>query len=132
MLAHIVGIFSGFLAPAIMILIKKESKFVLFHALQSLIWHAIVFVLFTGGVVIALVSLFTSGDFPPAGKNAGPPTAFFVVFGIMWCFGLAAAITTLAIGISTGIKANRGEWAKYPVIGNFVLNKLIFDLLRSS
>jgi len=132
MLAHIVGIFSGFLAPAIMILIKKDSKFVLFHSLQSLVWHVIVFILFVGGVVIVLASLFVTGDFPPADKNADPPTAFFVLFGILWLFGLAAGITTLVIGISTGIKANRGEWAKYPLIGDFVLNKILFDMFRSS
>jgi len=132
MLAHIVGIFSGFLAPAIMILIKKDSKFVLFHSLQSLVWHAIVFILFACGVMVALASLFITGDFLPVDKNADPPTGFFVLFGVLWFFGLAAGITTLAIGISTGIKANRGEWAKYPLIGNFVLNKLLFDMFRSS
>ena len=128
MLAHIVGIFSGFLAPVIMILIKKNSKFVLFHSLQSLLWHATIFVMFAGGIVVALFGLFVSGDFPPPDTKGDPPAAFFAAFGLIWFFALTAGITTLVLGISTGIKANRGEWAKYPLLGDFVLNKLLFDM----
>ena len=45
LLAHVLGIFAGFLAPLIFFLVKRDSKFVSFHALQSLAWHIIYFVL---------------------------------------------------------------------------------------
>ena len=131
MLAHIVGIFSGFLAPVIMILIKRDSRFVLFHSLQSLIWHFLLFVFFAGGALLALAGLFAAGDFPPAEVHAPPPASFMAIFGVIWLCALGGAIITLVIGISTGIKANRGEWAKYPLLGDFVMNKLLFDFHRS-
>ena len=43
MLAYILGIFTGFIGPLVLWLIKKDqSKFVAFHALQALLLHAIV------------------------------------------------------------------------------------------
>ena len=50
LLAHVLGIFSGFIAPLVFFLVKRDSKFVSFHALQSLAWHIIYFALFFGGM----------------------------------------------------------------------------------
>src|SRR5437660_11609342 len=40
MLAHVLAIFSSFIAPLVVYLLKKDSRFVSFHSLQVLIWHA--------------------------------------------------------------------------------------------
>jgi uncharacterized protein len=37
LLVHVLAIFSGFLAPLIFYLVKKDSRFVAFHSLQVLI-----------------------------------------------------------------------------------------------
>src|SRR5262245_4981694 len=63
LLAHVLGIFSGFLAPLIFFLVKRDSKFISFHALQSLAWHIVYFVLMMCGVVIFVVSMIASGGF---------------------------------------------------------------------
>jgi uncharacterized membrane protein len=34
-------------------------------------------------------------------------------------------VLNLILGIVFAIKANHGEWAKYPLIGDFVLNKIL-------
>src|SRR5262245_10401037 len=42
MLAHVLSIFSSFIAPLVIYLVKrKESRFVAFHALQALIFHVL-------------------------------------------------------------------------------------------
>ena len=132
MLSHILGIFSGFLAPAIMILIKKDSKFVLFHSLQSLAWHFALYLFIVGGVILAFVVVLATGQFPPTDSKAGLPVAFFAVFGIVWLIAIGGGILNLIFAISYGLKANRGEWAKLPVFGEFVLKQFVFDKPRYS
>jgi len=93
MLAYILGIFTGFLGPLILWLVKKDqSKFVGFHSLQALLLHAAV----TIGYLVS--------------------TALFIVFiGFltMPVFGLLS----LVFSIIAGLAANRGEWYDIPVIG---------------
>ncbi len=132
MLSHILGIFSGFLAPAIMILIKKDSKFVLFHSLQSLAWHFALYIFIVGGVILAFVVVFATGQFPPTDSKAGPPVVFLMVFGVVWLIAIVGGILNLIFAISYGLKANRGEWAKLPVFGEFVLKQFVFDKPRYS
>jgi uncharacterized membrane protein len=127
MLAHILGIFSGFLAPLIMLLIKRDSKFVLFHALQSLAWHFICFIVLMGGVFITLAILFATGSFPPPEKSPDPPVTFLLFFGAFWLIAMAAGISSMVLGIMYGLRANKGEWARYPLIGEFILNKFVFN-----
>ena len=124
LLAHVLGIFSGFIAPLVFFLVKRDSKFVSFHALQSLAWHIIYFALFFGGVIVMFISIFASAGFPSA-EHSRPPFAFFGIFGIVWLFGIGGGILNMILGIVYGIKAHNGEWAKYPLIGGWILNKTI-------
>jgi len=48
LLAHVLGIFSGFIAPLVFFLVKRDSKFVSFHALQSLGGTSCTWFLFLG------------------------------------------------------------------------------------
>jgi uncharacterized membrane protein len=63
------------------------------------------------------ITIFSTIAFSSANKNAGPPVAFFIVFPLFWLFIVAVGITTLVIAIVYCIKAGRGEWAEYPVLG---------------
>ena len=95
MLSYILGIFTGFVGPLVLWLIKKDqSKFVAYHALQALILHAVVVIgyILSGFLVIMLIGFLT---YP----------AFFIL--------------GLVFSIIAGMAANRGEWYEIPVIGKF-------------
>ncbi|HVO58259.1 MAG TPA: DUF4870 domain-containing protein [Dongiaceae bacterium] len=128
MLVHILATFSGFIAPLIFFLVKKDSRFVKFHSLQVLIWHAAYMILFMLGMAIMFVVIFaeiakSSGSHNGAGGP--PPPAFFGIFGVVWLFGFGGGILNLVLGIVYAVKANRGEWARYPFIGDLVLHKIL-------
>jgi uncharacterized membrane protein len=57
--------------------------------------------------------------------DQGPPWAFFGVFGLVWLCGMGGWVLNLVLGIVYAIKANQGEWARFPVIGDFVLRKIL-------
>jgi len=93
MLSYILGIFTGFLGPLILWLVKKDqSKFVAFHALQALILHAVVVVgyILSGFLIIVLIGFLT---YP----------AFFII-GVVY-------------SVLAGLAANKGDWYEIPVIG---------------
>ena len=93
MLSYILGIFTGFLGPLILWLVKKDqSKFVGFHALQALFLHAAVVLgyILSGLLVFVFIGFLT---YP----------AFFIL--------------GLVFSILAGLAANRGEWYEIPVIG---------------
>ena len=97
MLAHLLCLFTGFIGPLIIYLIKKdEDRFVAFHSLQALYWELAI-----------CVCVFVS----------------FILSIILCCFalpGMAVAIAGLVFNIILLTKANNGEWAEYPVVGGWV------------
>jgi uncharacterized Tic20 family protein len=125
-LAHLLQVFTGFIAPLVIFCVKQDSRFVKFHALQSLIWQLCYMALFFGAMMLFFVSMVAtiihsaSGG---AGHNQPPPLGFFIFFPLVWLFGMAGWVANLILGIVYGIKANRGEWAGYPVIGPWLLRK---------
>src|SRR5215470_18655868 len=125
LLAHVLGIFAGFLAPLIFFLVKRDSKFVSFHALQSLAWHVVYLTLMMGGMMIFFFVIITHGNFPPNDKNAFP-LAFFGPFFLFWMIAMGGWITNLILGIVFGIKANKGEWVQFPLLGPWILRNIVF------
>ncbi len=93
MLAYILGIFTGFLGPLVLWLLKKDqSKFVGFHALQALLLHAVVVI----GYILSSALTFVLIGFITA-------PVFFVL--------------GLVFSILAGLAANKGDWYDIPVIG---------------
>ncbi|HMF92602.1 MAG TPA: DUF4870 domain-containing protein [Candidatus Angelobacter sp.] len=124
-LAHALQIIGSWIAPLVIFLIRRESRFVSFHALQALllqIVHVIVIVIFmVGWFTLIFSTIFhTVGSKPPA----APPPAVFAVFPLLWLFIMGANITILVIAIVYAIKAGRGEWADYPVLGRLARKML--------
>jgi len=115
MLNYILSIFSGFLAPLIIWLVKRESKFVAFHALQTLFWHGLYFVLTMVGMVFFMASIFASAATHSGGPEGASGLFMFLFFAIMWGGGIA----NLVIGIMFAIKAKRGEWTRLPIVGKW-------------
>jgi uncharacterized Tic20 family protein len=112
MLNYILSIF-GWIGPLVIWLVKRESKFISFHALQILFWHGIYFVLSLVAMIFFMISMFVS-----AAAHAGrgePPVFFFVMFPLFW----GAWLVNLIIGIVFAIKAKHGEWTRLPVVGKW-------------
>ena len=124
-LAHLLQIFTGFMGPLVIFLIKQNSRFVRFHSLQALIWQVSYIVLFLLGFAFAFILIFAS-IFQEAvhSHSQNPPIAFFLIFPLAWLFAVFGWVANLTLGIVYGIKANRGEWATYPIIGKWLLPKL--------
>ncbi|MBI3669188.1 MAG: DUF4870 domain-containing protein [Acidobacteria bacterium] len=120
-LAQFLQIFTGFIAPLVIYVLKRESRFVSFHAMQALIWQVIylavvivVFIVFFVGIFATVVTQ----PHPPSIPQQ-PPAAVFLLFPLLWLMFMGGWVLNLIIGIVYGIKANRGEWAAYPVIGRW-------------
>ncbi len=120
MLAHVLQTFSWFIGPLVLYLVKRDSRFVAFHAIQALIWQAAFFALSIISTAVWFVVIFSSvlthpGPKPPGGS----PPWFFIPFALIWLVMMGGWILGLILGIVYGIKANQGEWAGYPIIGRW-------------
>lgn len=121
MLAHLLMAFTGFIGPLVIFCVKQNSRFVRFHSLQALIWHAIylglIFLFMAVFFVVMITSLIHN---PPQPQSQAPPRfLFFLPF--MWMGFLGGWVVNVILGVVYAIRANRGEWATYPVYGKWLL-----------
>lgn len=126
LLAHLLQVFSGFIGPLVIFCVKQDSKFVKYHALQSLIWQTAYMILGIGAMIVFFVlmigtAIHTSQGVPHQPNQ--PPPAFVFLFPLIWVFWMGGWVVNLILGIVYGIKANRGEWAGYPLIGKLLLRE---------
>jgi uncharacterized Tic20 family protein len=121
MLAYIIGIFTGFIGPLIMYFIKRDSKFVSFHAMQCLLWHLLYLVTVMVLVIVFAVLLFfvivSHVAMHHAPGDVTPPFGVLFVFPLFWVTIMVFAVTNLVLAVVFAIKANNGEWATYPLVG---------------
>jgi uncharacterized Tic20 family protein len=116
MLAHVLQLFGGFIAPLIIFLVKKDSRFVRFHAVQPLIWQCVLMVLSMVLMMGFMASMFLAIPFDQ--KPGGPPPAgFLIFFGGFWFLMMAQWGINLFLAIFFGIKSYEGAWSRYPLIG---------------
>lgn len=125
LLAHVLGIFLGFVAPLVIFLIKRESKFVSFHAMQSLVWHVIYIIFIFAGLIFFFISLIATIGTAHAGRTDAP-LLFFGMFAFIWLFVACGWLVNMILGIVYGIRASKGEWAQIPLIGPRILRKTVF------
>ena len=125
-LAQVLQIVLGWIAPLIIFLIRRQSRFVSFHALQALllqILHVIAVMIFIVGFSIVIgytvFSHMSSGQ-----TSAGPPIAIILMLPFLYLFLIATNLTILVTAIVYCIKASRGEWAEYPVLGKWARHML--------
>jgi uncharacterized Tic20 family protein len=85
LLMHILAIFSGFLAPLLFFIRKRDSLFVKFHSPQALIWYAAYMVVFVVEMLFTFSTMFfTLAQHPHPAPGDAPPlpcSAFLVLFG---------------------------------------------------
>jgi uncharacterized membrane protein len=97
--------------------IRRQSRFVSFHALQALLLQIVHTI-----IVVVLMMLWFSTIFSivfrqTSGKPPEFPPALLVFVPLVWLGFMGLWIGTLIIAILYAIKAGRGEWADYPIIG---------------
>jgi len=117
-LAHFLQIIAWFIGPLIIFLVKRESRFVAFHALQALLWQLFVMVAWMLIMTSFFVVMFSTLP-GPGTKPQGPPPAFIFFFPVLWLGMMGLWVTTLVLAIVYGIKAMKGQWAGYPIVGRW-------------
>jgi uncharacterized protein len=122
-LAHALSIL-GFIAPLVIFLVKRQSRFVSFHALQTLLWHIAYFLLIMVAVVGWIVMIFLIIVHSAPNKGAPPPPGLFVFIPLLWLFFVVAGILNLVLSIVYCVKASQGEWADYPIFGRLARKML--------
>lgn len=105
MLSYLLALFFPIVAPLVIFLVKRQSRFVSFHALQALFVQVGLFVL---GVAVAAISWFFA--------MLGPLGLLAIPVGIAaWVIGIAAVVYK----IIAAIKSYGGEWYRIPVVAPY-------------
>ena len=124
-LAHVLQLVGWFIAPLIIFFLRRNSRFVSFHALQAVFLQLAYMVVWMGAMVVWFV--FVLGTVAAGGKSGPPSPMFFVLFGFLWVIGMGLWLAVLVTAIVYGLKAGKGEWAAYPVIGGWARRVLQDD-----
>ncbi len=119
-LAHALQMPGWWIAPLVILLTKKDSRFVKFHATQVLLLQALHVCATITTVVIFMAVMF--GSIASVAAQGGhpkpePPVAMFVFMPFMWLIMFGLYVLILVLTILFSIKAGKGEWAEYPLLG---------------
>lgn len=123
-LAHALQLIGSWIAPLIIFLIRRQSRFVSFHALQALLLQIVHTIIVIVLMMLWFLTIFTTVFQQSSGKPPGFPPALFLLFPLVWIGFMALWVGTLVIAIMYAIKAGRGEWADYPAIGRLARKML--------
>jgi uncharacterized membrane protein len=119
-LAHALMLSTWWIAPLIIYFMKKESRFVRFHAMQALLWQIIFSVLYFAGFAV-LIAVVLSSALSANGKPEPDqfPVGIFMTMPLLWLLGMGGFAISMTLAIMYSLKAMRGQWAEYPVIGKW-------------
>ena len=117
-LAHALQTVGWWIAPLIILLLKRESRFVRLHAGQALLLQLCMVLVWVVCMVafFAFVLASVPMDRPPH-TPVGPPPGFIFLFPLIWLGMMSWWVIMLVLAVVYAIKAGRGEWARYPLIG---------------
>jgi uncharacterized Tic20 family protein len=124
-LAHVLQLVGWIIAPLIIFFLRPNSRFVRFHALQAVFLQLAYMVMWMCAMLVWFVFIF--GTVASAGKSGPPSPMFFVLFGFLWVIGMGLWLALLVMAVMYGIKAGKGEWAAYPVVGGWARRVLADD-----
>ena len=123
-LAHALQLIGSWIAPLIIFLIRRRSRFVSFHALQALLLQIVHVIIVVILMMLWFTTIFTTLFHQTSGQPPEFPAAMFILFPLVWLLFMAMWVGTLVIAILYAIKAGRGEWADYPVLGKLARKML--------
>lgn len=104
MLSYLLAFIASFIAPLIIYLVKKDSsRYVAFHALQSLLLHA-------AAAVVGIACFVAAAVFGMLGPLVLLAIPLFLV-------QLAVGIGLMVLLIVAAIKSFGGEWYEIPYVG---------------
>ncbi|MGH9671376.1 MAG: DUF4870 domain-containing protein [Terriglobales bacterium] len=115
-LAHVLQLVGWFIAPLIIFFLRRNSRFVSFHALQAVFLQLVYMLVWICFMVVWFAFIF--GTVFSGGKSE-PPPLFLILVPLMWLFAMGIWLLLLVTAIVYGMKAGKGEWAAYPVIGGW-------------
>lgn len=125
MFSHLSIFFGSLILPLVLwLLYKDKSKFITFHALQSLFFHiaytvVMIFVVIVVSVIGVLTGLITKSGSPPT------PGAFQIIIIIaLGVFVLGYVFGSIGYAVFLAVDAYKGGVKKYPVIGNIIYKKV--------
>ena len=97
----------------IALLMEKENKFVRFHTIQSLLYHAAMIVLM---IVFGMLGMILGIAGAVAGEAGGAIGGIFG--GLMGLVIMVICLAYLAGLIYAAVQAYGGKWFKLPIVGN--------------
>jgi len=109
-IAALLSYIFGWIGGLIFFLIEKESRFVRFHAMQSLLLNVLFVVIFIVLWVVSIVMVVISSQLPGA--------LAMVVNLIVTLFWIALWVGLVIAWIMCLIKAFQKQYFKLPIIGN--------------
>ncbi|MBS1493903.1 MAG: DUF4870 domain-containing protein [Bacteroidetes bacterium] len=127
MFSHFSIFLGGIILPIIMYFVKKDkSKFVAFHALQSIFFHLMYLIIIFALVFFLIIVMLLTGVFSiHHSHDLNHSGAGFFMGMIMFYMGIgASAILAISYGIYMGIKANEGGMKKYFLVGEWAYRKV--------
>jgi len=78
------------------------------------------------GMSMFFVVMFSSlAHNPSVRHNQGPPPGFVFLVPLLWLGFMGGWLLNLIVGVVYAIKANRGEWATYPIFGKWLLRQTL-------
>jgi uncharacterized membrane protein len=107
-LAQVLQLVGGWIAPLIILIVKRDSKFVSFHALQALILQIIHLIVWIFFMMIFFVTIFATVIHGANTHNA-PPTALFFVFPFFWLGAMCMWIVLYGDGHPVRHQSRQGE-----------------------
>ena len=116
MLPHILQVFGGFVPPLVILLVKRDSRYVRFHSLQALIYQVIALVVIAIGFVVFFIIMFTSIATAAQHNSKEIPQAF-LLFPLVWLLFMGQYLVGIVLAIIFGIQCSKGKWTRYPLIG---------------
>ncbi|MGH9580967.1 MAG: DUF4870 domain-containing protein [Terriglobales bacterium] len=117
MLGHVLQILTGFLGPLIIALVKRNSRFVVFHCLQAILWQAAYMVVSILVMVMFFASMLAGVSSQGAAREA--PVWLVVAVPGMLVVSLGGWGLTLVLAIVYAVRAGSGQWAEYPLVGRW-------------
>lgn len=110
-LAALLSYVFGWLSGLIFFLIEKESKFVKFHAMQSILFNVLVAVVAIGITIVMMIIGFVASQISSAlGAIVG------LLVGLIW---LVFCVVLLVAWVLCLVKAYQYKTFKLPFIGDF-------------
>jgi uncharacterized membrane protein len=126
-LAHALQLIGSWIAPLIIFLIRRHSRFVSFHALQALLLQIVHTIIAVVVMILWFTTIFATVFHQTGGRTPEFPPVLLLFIPLLWLGFMAMWVGTMTIAILYALKAGRGEWADYPVLGKLARKMLKMD-----